>query len=241
MENQKQQLNKRKHKPATAPYISITKLEDVINLVSNRNYSDFTTDIFKNRGFSKVDAFLAMNTLRFLNLITDDRKPTEQMKKIGLKGDSRKEAFKEVIQNAYKKLFDIVEKPQDLPFNELFNEIKTQYNLSGRIARQAVPVFLKMAEFAGLIEEGSVISRKRKSKTDKKTVQKRKTTTQPFDHTNESSFGEGIENKNKKCISENLTEKWDLIMRSRKALDTDVREKATKLMEALEKLNKDND
>lgn len=174
----KEQPNK---KPPTAPYISITKLEEVINLVSNRTYPEFTSSIFKNRGFSNADALLAMNTLKFLNLITNDGKPTEQMAKIGLKGDARKEAFKEIIKKAYEKLFAVVPAPQDLSSIEIFNEMKTQYELSGRVARQAVPVFLKIAEFAGLKEEGSVIGRKRNPKTGEKLTRKGKTEKQLYD------------------------------------------------------------
>ena len=164
----KEQLNNKPQKSPTAPYISITKLEEVINLVSGRTYAEVTSSIFKNRNFSNADALLSINTLKFLNLITNDGKPTEQMVKIGLKGDARKEAFKEIIKKAYEKLFAVVPAPQDLPSDEIFNEMKTQYELSPRVARQAVPVFLKIAELAGLKEEGTVVSRKRNPKTKDK-------------------------------------------------------------------------
>lgn len=169
MIKEEKQLNKKSQKSPTAPYLSITKLEEVIELVSNRTYGEFTPAIFKNRGFSNADALLAMNTLKFLNLITNDGKPTEQIAKIGLKGDARKEAFKEIIKKAYKKLFDVVPAPQNLPSDEIFNEMKTQYEISSRIARQAVPVFLKIAEFAGLKKEGSIVGRKRIPKTGEAT------------------------------------------------------------------------
>ena len=75
---------------------------------------------------------------------------------------------------SYQKLFAVVAKPQDLPYDELYNEMKTQYELSGRIVRQAVPVFLKIAELAGLKEAGSVVARKRGPKTGKKEGKKAK-------------------------------------------------------------------
>lgn len=177
----KEQINNKPQKSPTAPYLSITKLEEVINLVSNRTYGEFTPSIFRNRGFSPADAFLAMNALKFLNLITDDGKPTEQMAKIGLRGNARKEAFKEIIHKAYEKLFDVVSAPQSLSSTEIFNEMRMQYKLSARVARQAVPVFLKIAEFAGLIEEGSVVGKKRNPKTGEKTRGRGKTEKQLYD------------------------------------------------------------
>lgn len=162
-------MTKEQPKQITPPYLSLTKLEEVLELVGNRTYGELTPTIFRdNKGFSPADAFLAMNALKFFNLITDDGKPTELMSKIGLKGEARKEVFKEIVKSAYGKLFAVVQVPQELPPAELFNEMKMQYSLSPRITRQAVPVFLKIAELAGLIEEGSVVSRKRKQPTTKK-------------------------------------------------------------------------
>lgn len=162
-------------KSPTPPYLAITKLEEVINLVSNRMYNEFSASLFKNRGFGNADALLAVNALRFLNLIDDNGKPTEYMSRIGLKGDARKKVFGEIVRAAYKRLFDVVkapQSPQDLPPDELSNEMKMQYDLSPRVVRQAVPVFLKLAEFAGLIKEGSIVGRKRGPKTNKKEIKK---------------------------------------------------------------------
>lgn len=145
----------------TPPYLSITKVEEVINLAANRTYNEFTPSLFKSRGFGNADALLAINTLKFLNLIDESGKPTASMSKIGLKGDARKTVFGEIIRAAYGKLFAVVKDPQDLPADELFNEMKTQYDLSPRVVRQAVPVFLKIAEYAGLKEEGTIVGRKR--------------------------------------------------------------------------------
>ncbi len=153
-------IQKQSGAQGTPVYLSIVKLEEVIDLVSNRNYGEFAASLFTNRGYSMADALLAISALKFLKLIDDSGTPTSLMGKIGQRGDAQKKAFEEVVRDAYEKLFSVTNAPHELPSDELFNEMRNQYGISSRIARQAVPAFLKLCEYAGLKEKGSITAKK---------------------------------------------------------------------------------
>lgn len=151
-------------KQITPPYLSIPKLEDVINYASNRNLTNVSSELFKNYGFNDSDAILAVSTLKFLGVVDDGGQPTDLMAKFRLKGVARKRELESIIRSSYKKLFDATDAPQNLPQDELSNEFVVQYGMTPRVVRSAVLAFLKLAEFGGLKEEGSVTGRKRTAK-----------------------------------------------------------------------------
>jgi len=146
-------------------YLSVPKLQEVIRLTSERSLSSVKAKYFEGYGIKGTDAVLAVSSLRFLGLLDDTGTPTEKMAKLRLKGEARKKEFESVIRSAYKVLFTVVEKPYELAPDDLNNEMVTHYDLSPRIARAAVPAFLWLCEYAGLIQEGSVSIRQRRSKT----------------------------------------------------------------------------
>ena len=51
-------------KTITAPYLTVSKLDEVINLASNRTYGEFPASLFENRGFRKSDSFLMVWYIR---------------------------------------------------------------------------------------------------------------------------------------------------------------------------------
>ena len=147
-------------KTNTVPYLNASRVEKALNLVSERSLINVSPDYFKSYGFGHADAYLAINLLKFLGIIDENDKPTSIARKFQLKGEARNKEIEEVIRNAYAKIFKISEKPQNLSTDELINEFIHTYDLSPRVARSAVPAFLKLCEFAGLREQGSVRMRK---------------------------------------------------------------------------------
>ncbi|MBX4197754.1 DUF5343 domain-containing protein [Candidatus Parcubacteria bacterium] len=141
----------------TPPYLSVRKIVEMIELVSSRNYPEgISTDFFKSRGFSSADATLAVNTLKFLNLLKEDGTPTEHMEKMRIKGEDRKPEFEKIIRLGYKKLFDTVDSPHELPKDKLETEFIAVYKLSDRIVASAIPAFYRLCMYAGLREEKAV-------------------------------------------------------------------------------------
>ena len=64
MENSKNNLK--------VPYLSASKMDKLMELVSERSLSNIKTTYFKPYGFGHADAYLAINSLRFLGLINED-------------------------------------------------------------------------------------------------------------------------------------------------------------------------
>ena len=157
MKKNTNKTNKEPNGEVTPPYLSVARLEKVISLASNRNFSNVSYSLFEKYGFNRVDAILAFNVFGFLGLIDKDGNATELMAKLHLQGDLRKKEFEKIIRAAYKKLFDATNNnPHNLGKEDLLNEFAIHYGVSPRIARSAIPVFLKLCEYAGLKEETQV-------------------------------------------------------------------------------------
>src|SRR3989344_8616338 len=154
-------MMKEQQKQHTPPYLSIPKLKKVINLVSTRNFPKITNKMFVAERFSDSDAALAVSTLKFLRIIDKEGSATPLMSKLHLKGEARKLEFEKIIRAAYSALFAVVEKPEALSTDDLTNEMIRQYNLTPRLVGSAVKAFLKLAEYAGLKDEGSIVSKAR--------------------------------------------------------------------------------
>ena len=132
-----------------------------MELISQRSLSNVMPEYFKNYGFGQADAYLAINTLKFLGIIDDNGKTTDELKRFQLRGDTRNSEVQEILKVAYKRLFDVIQEPYKLSKDDLTNEFMHHYGLSRRIAPSAVSAFLKLCEFCGLVGQGSVLTRKR--------------------------------------------------------------------------------
>jgi hypothetical protein len=122
--------------------------------------SKVSTSLFDGYGFKQTDAALSVKLLKFLGAIDDEGNATSVMEKLRLESeDKRRQAFEEIVRNAYSHLFNAVKEPHNLPKTELSDEFKVQYNQSPRVVMSAVPVFLKLCEYAGLKEKGTVSAR----------------------------------------------------------------------------------
>lgn len=157
-------MEKIKQNDHTPPYLSIPKLDRLIEIIGSRNLSQITPDHFTSRDFSKADAYLAMGTLRFLGLVDENGNTTESLKKFQLVGDQKKKAVENVIKNAYIKLFGVfVDKaPYEIDEKELINEFIVEYGMSKRTAPSAVKAFLWLCEKAGLREESIKVQKRAK-------------------------------------------------------------------------------
>ncbi len=175
-----QNINKTKtevNDKITTPYLSVARLDRVIDLASNRNFSTISYSLFEQYGFSRSDAILAFNLFRFLGLVDKNGKATDLMSKLHLHGDVKKQEFEKIVRAAYKKLFDATNgKPHTLNKEELSNEFAIHYNLTPRIVRSAIPVFLKLCEYAGLREETQAREVGSKVKKEKRLPQSTKET-----------------------------------------------------------------
>lgn len=149
-------------------YLPITRLDQVIELISKRSLTDVSSGFFVAHKFNQSDASLAVNMLKFLGVADENGKVIQEtFRKFQVLGESRKKGIEEIIRPAYAKLFGTVEAPQDLPINELTNDLARIYGLSARVSKPATLAFLKLCEYAGLKEEGSIVGRKRTEGSNK--------------------------------------------------------------------------
>jgi len=155
-----------KTKSASPIYLSVFRLNKLIELVSNRTLSVVKAEYFRTYDFSTSDSFLAVSSLKFLGLVDENNTPTETMSKLRLQGEARKKAFKEIVQKAYKEIFSVNETPYNLSSEDLSNEFVAHYKLSRGLLSPAVTAFRFLCEEAGLLEEGSVTIQQKRP-TDK--------------------------------------------------------------------------
>lgn len=146
-------------------YLSVARLDQVIDLVSKRSLAEISAGFFVSHKFNQSDASLAVSTLKFLGIADENgRVHQEIIRKFQLKGGEGKKGVEEVVRKAYDKLFQKIGEPQNLDTEELSNDFVETYNLSPRLAKPATLAFLKMCEYAGLKEEGSIVGRVRTAK-----------------------------------------------------------------------------
>lgn len=165
-ENNKEQETPRKQ--ITPPYLSVAKLEELIDLISNRNYATFSAEIFRKQGFNGTDATWSVSALKFLGVLNDNGTPTPLMAKFRLLGDARKIEIEKIVKDAYRLLFQAITEPQNLPSDKLVNEFVVQYDMSRSLAESAARIFIKLSELAGLKVSGTTIAKTKKPKVVKK-------------------------------------------------------------------------
>ena len=157
MDKNTQNLLTKEVKP---PYLSLTTLEKLFGLLSTRRLDEIKNPYLEAQGFTKFDIGVIPSTLKFLGLIDDNFKTSEIVKKLHLQGDPKKEALQSIVKNGYKRLFNTIDNPYEMPATELKNEFIATYDISSRIAGAAMPAFLWLCEEAGL-KEKSILPRKR--------------------------------------------------------------------------------
>ena len=143
--------NERKTK-ITPPYLSVSKLSQLISLISSRNFAEISPGDLSHYGFGESDTYVGVGTLRFLGLIDSANKIQESARKLHLQGASRTEAIAEMTRKAYSTLFDRVPNLLELDTEELHNEMLIAYGITPRIAKSALPAFLWLCEQGGLKE-----------------------------------------------------------------------------------------
>lgn len=146
------------------PYLSVSKLAQLINLISTRNFTELKSNDLTHYGFGETDSYIAITALRFLGLLNEENKAEDSIKKFHLQGPPKQDAIKTIVQQAYSAIFQRVPNPMNLDNDELFNEFLVTYGITPRVARTAVPAFVWLCEQAGLKEPTEKASTPKTSK-----------------------------------------------------------------------------
>ena len=152
-------IMKSENNTPTPPYASVSKVNEMFELLNVRSFSSISPSDLKTRRFSTADAFQVVATLKFLGLLNEDGSKTDKLTKIQLRGEQRTNALKEIVTGAYKLLFSVVPEANMLSRDELHNELMAIYKVSPRIAKTAAPLFLWLCKQAGLDVSEEIIIR----------------------------------------------------------------------------------
>lgn len=142
-------MNTIEQKVPRSPYISVAVMQRLLSLLGSRSFSQLTFSDLESRDFSRSEAFQALQGLRFLGFLDGEGK-VQNTQVLSLRGDARTNGLKEIVKKAYAKIFEVNPDPAMLPKDELHNEFVAAYNLSPRLARPAVPLFLWLCKEAGM-------------------------------------------------------------------------------------------
>ncbi len=144
----------------TPPYMSVAKLDQLFALLGTHSFSKLTMNDLKLRGFSEPDAFLAIQALKFLGMISDEGVPTERARVLSMKAEGKEQKLQEIVREAYKELFDTVPSAELLNRDNLHDELMAVYKISPRLANTAVPIFIWLCGKAGIKTSEEVKTRK---------------------------------------------------------------------------------
>lgn len=91
-----------------------------------------------------------LNTIQFLGLVDATGVPTAKLESLRVRGDAQyRSALAEVVRGAYSELFDAVD-VEAADRDILYNQIRTVYGSSPRVAETATPLFIALSREAGL-------------------------------------------------------------------------------------------
>ena len=89
-------------------------------------------------------------TIQFLDLVDGDNLPTSKLDKLKVRGEQQyAAALYEVIKDGYSDLFDAVN-VEEADRDTIYNQIRSVYQCSTRVANTATPLFLALAFEAGM-------------------------------------------------------------------------------------------
>jgi hypothetical protein len=160
----------------TPPYLSKTRFDRLIELLSTRSLSDISADYLQKQGLKGTDASVGIMALRFLGIVDNTGKTTQSSQIFHLKGEARQQSLQKLIKDAYQNLFEVTSEPFNLSRDDLTNEFIFRYKLTPRLASSAVPAFLYLCEQSGLKQRSpqpakrSALPFSRKTTVNKKNI-----------------------------------------------------------------------
>jgi len=145
----------------TPPYIAIGRLEKLLKIVSDKSPSTLNAEYFVNQGFGSYDAILAVNTLKFLGLVSNAGVATPSWHKWQTPGEVGKKERESAIRNGYAELLKVSPKAAEDSREAVKADLMSTYHISPRVAEAAAPVFIKLSEIAGWREPSATQQRVR--------------------------------------------------------------------------------
>jgi hypothetical protein len=139
--------------PEKHPYTtSLSGLFQVINHLRSSFPSPINSDLLKKLGYAPNNESYIIYTLRFLDIIDDEGKQTDQAAKAftqHIDADFQKE-FQKIVKEAYKDLFDLhIDKAWALDTDALITFFRQSDKSSAGVGRRQANTFAALAGIAG--------------------------------------------------------------------------------------------
>ena len=132
------------------PYLPWAQLEDFLDRIRALNPRVIDVQYLETNGFGGSSPVLVLASIRFLRLVQDNRPTTEALDSLKVRGEEEyRSALGAIVRNAYHELFEAMDVSQATR-DTVYNQIRTVYQVSPRVASTATPVFLNLCSLANI-------------------------------------------------------------------------------------------
>ena len=219
-------------------YLSVPKLELLIEKISKLSLKKIDKSTIQTIGLTGTDVSLGIATLNFLGLINDSDNTTTEVMRVFQSMDSQKrsEGIAAVIKQAYKDLYAVNESIHSMPRNDIAESLRIAYGISQRVAISAAPAFMYLCQISGLREIDAESQRRNKSTKKSPTKTKlQKNITPSHEVMNQNEVPTTLSNTAKNRILEGVG--WRVNISTDFVLTKEIRQILLELEDSLEKLS----
>ncbi len=134
----------------TVPYAPWAQVESFLGTIRILNPKAIDVGYLRANDMGGQQPGPLMNTIQFLGLVDVNGTPTAKLESLKVRGDEQyRSALAMVVQEAYVELFDAVN-VESADRDLLYNQIRSVYGSSPRVAETATPLFMALCREAGL-------------------------------------------------------------------------------------------
>jgi len=133
---------------ATPPYASWGQVKNFLDTIKALNPKVINLDYLKKNQMGAKDPSPLLATIKFLGLVDGQGNCTAKLDSIKVRGKEQyQKALESIVRESYAKLFEAVDVEQ-ADRNLIYNQMRSAYSCSTRVADAAVPLFLSLCEEA---------------------------------------------------------------------------------------------
>lgn len=134
----------------TVPYAPWSQFKHFLDKMKMLNPRIIDSAYLKSNQMGGQQPGPLMTAIQFLGLVDSDGTPTERLEQLRVRGEQQySQALEKVIKDAYSELFNAVN-VEEADRDTIYNQIRSVYQCSTRLAETATPLFLALAHEAGM-------------------------------------------------------------------------------------------
>ena len=134
----------------TVPYAPWSQFKHFLDKIKVLNPRIIDAEYLRSNQMGGQQPGPLMTAIRFLGLVNADRTPTDRLEQLRVRGEQQfTQALEKVIRDAYSELFNAVN-VEEADRDTIYNQIRSVYQCSPRLAETATPLFLALAHEAGM-------------------------------------------------------------------------------------------